>query len=140
MDEIQPAPFPALHLPVSAATVRVKAIDSTTRMVVNAHAFVQPPIAQHATLNLNTMCFLLGHRTQHDDSGDSGSSYSEYVLFDCGSRKDFWNGSPQTNKMIVANMVGKQVDYGVDEILTSTGFDLSNLSETSSLHILYGLI
>ncbi|KAH7265764.1 beta-lactamase-like protein [Fusarium solani] len=64
------------------------------------------------------MCFLLEHKT------DLGS---EYVLFDCGSRKDFWNGSPQTNKMIASNLVGMQVDHGVDEILASSGFDLASL-------------
>ncbi|KAI8673119.1 Lactamase-B domain-containing protein [Fusarium sp. Ph1] len=115
---IKPAPFPGLDLPASSATVRVQAVDTTTRMVCNAAVFIQPPIAHHSTLNLNTMCFLLEHKT------DLGS---EYVLFDCGSRKDFWNGSPQTNKMIASNLVGMQVDHGVDEILASSGFDLENL-------------
>ncbi|KAF7556590.1 hypothetical protein G7Z17_g1350 [Cylindrodendrum hubeiense] len=118
MTEIVPLPAPSLHLPASSTTVRVQAIDTTTRMVCDARAFVQPPLVGHEKLNFKTMCFLLEHTT---------SSGSEHVLFDCGSRKDFWNGSPQTKRMIEGHVPAVQVDHGVDEILTSAGFDLADL-------------
>ncbi|KAL1909728.1 hypothetical protein Sste5344_004576 [Sporothrix stenoceras] len=121
MTDIRPKALPRLNLPPSSATVRVKAIDSTTRMSCNAHAFVQAPIPNHTVLNLKTMCFLIEHKPNDD-------CLPEYVLFDAGSRKDYWNSSPQTCAMIGKNLVGMQVDYGIDEILTSTGFNLENLN------------
>ncbi|KAL6406130.1 hypothetical protein AUP68_10693 [Ilyonectria robusta] len=119
MQEITPLPAPGLNLPPSSTMVRVQAIDTTTRMVCDAFAFVQPPIAGHEKLNFKTMCFLMEHMTP---------SGSEYVLFDCGSRKDFWNGSPQTKRMIGGHVPAVHIDKGVDEILTCAGFDLANLS------------
>jgi hypothetical protein len=127
MTDIKPLPSPHLHLPASSKTVRVRAIDTTTRMVCDARAFVQPPIAGHEKLNFKTMCFLLEHTT---------TSGPEYVLFDCGSRKDFWNGSPQTQRMIGGHVPAVQIDKGVDEILTSTGFNLQDLSK--EIHLATG--
>ncbi|KAH7118339.1 beta-lactamase-like protein [Dactylonectria macrodidyma] len=118
MADITPIPAPYLDLPASSKTVRVRAIDTTTRMVCDARAFVQPPIAGHEKLNFKTMCFLLEH---------TAASGSEHVLFDCGSRKDFWNGSPQTKRMIGGHVPAVQIDKGVDEILTSAGLHLEDL-------------
>ncbi|KAH6964659.1 beta-lactamase-like protein [Fusarium avenaceum] len=108
-----------LKLPHSNSTVRVHAIDTTTRMVCDARAFVQPAIAGHDKLNFKTMCFLI----EHDDPVFG----KEYVLFDCGSRKDFWNGSPQTQRMIGGHVPAVDVEFGVDEILTKGGFELQRL-------------
>lgn len=119
MQELTPLPAPSLNLPPSSATVRVQAIDTTTRMVCDARAFVEPPIFGHEKLNFQTMCFLVEHMT---------SAGPEYVLFDCGSRKDFWNGSPQTKRMIGGHVPAVHIEKGVDEILTCAGFDLADLS------------
>jgi hypothetical protein len=113
-------PAPHLELPPSRNTVKVHAIDTTTRMVCDASAFVQPRIAGHDRLNFKTMCFLM----EHDDP----VSGTEYILFDCGSRKDFWNGSPQTQRMIGGHVPAVNVDFGVDEVLTNGGFDVRKLS------------
>ncbi|KAH6970719.1 beta-lactamase-like protein [Ilyonectria sp. MPI-CAGE-AT-0026] len=118
MQELTPLPAPSLNLPPSSAIVRVQAIDTTTRMVCDARAFVDPPISGHEKLNFKTMCFLVEHMT---------SAGPEYVLFDCGSRKDFWNGSPQTKRMIGGHVPAVHIDKGVDEILTCAGFDLADL-------------
>ena len=107
-----------MELPVSSKTVRVQAIDTTTRMSCDANAFVQPQIKNHERLNFKTLCFLL----EHD---------GEFILFDCGSRKDFWNSSPQTSKMIGSHVPGLEIKSGVDEILVNQGFDLDNLSMIS---------
>ena len=57
-------------------------------------------------------------------------SQNKRVLFDCGARKDFWNGPPSTMRMIAGHVPGLKVDKGVDEILTDSGFDLNRLGES----------
>ncbi|RKK10095.1 hypothetical protein BFJ65_g15395 [Fusarium oxysporum f. sp. cepae] len=114
MGDIKSEKAPTLELPSSSKTVRVQAIDTTTRMSCDANAFVQPQIKNHERLNFKTLCFLL----EHD---------GEFILFDCGSRKDFWNSSPQTSKMIGSHVPGLEIKSGVDEILVNQGFDLDNL-------------
>lgn len=116
---ISPEQAPNLDVPPSRNTVRVRAIDTTTRMVCSADAFVEPVIKGHETLNFKTLCFLIEHE---------GPSGTERVLFDAGSRKDFWNGSPKIQKMLVACCPGHEVEYGVDEILVASGLELSKLS------------
>lgn len=116
--EITSKPSPKLNLPKSNATVRVRAIDTEAKLVVNSNAFVQPPIKGHEKLNLTTMCFLVEHE---------GSGGTEYVLFDCGPRKDLWNTTPKTQQKIGSFVPGVEVERGVDEVLTSKGFDLNNL-------------
>jgi len=115
MDSIKSKPAPELELPSSTKTVRVRAIDTTTRMACDAYAFVQPQIQGHEKLNFKTMCFLIEHEGEH-------------ILFDCGSRKDFWNGSPHTQSMIGGHVPAVEIEYGVDEILTMQGFGLQDLS------------
>ncbi|KAK2468907.1 hypothetical protein H9L39_19499 [Fusarium oxysporum f. sp. albedinis] len=114
MDGIKPEKPPVLELPASSKTVQVKAIDTTTRMACDARAFVQPQIKNHERLNFRTLCFLL----EHD---------GEFILFDCGSRKDFWNSSPQTSEMIGAQVPGLEIESGVHEILVEQGFNLDDL-------------
>ncbi|KAF5617821.1 metallo-beta-lactamase superfamily [Fusarium sp. NRRL 25303] len=114
MDDIEPRKAPVLELPTSSKTIRVKAIDTTTRMACDSRAFVQPQIKNHDRLDFRTLCFLL----EHD---------GEYVLFDCGARKDFWNSSPHTSEMIGAHVPSLEVESGVDEILVGHGYELDNL-------------
>lgn len=121
--EIIPQPIPALTLPTSGKTVRVRAVDTTALLVCDAGAFVQPLVDGHEKMNMKTMCVMLDHE---------GPNGMEHVLFDCGARKDFWNGSPQASRMIGGHVPGLDVKYGVDEILQNSGFDLSHLSKTAS--------
>lgn len=116
---ISPEQAPDLGIPLSRNTVRVRAIDTTTRMVCSSDAFVEPVIKGHETLNFKTLCFLIEHE---------GPSGTEHVLFDAGSRKDFWNGSPKTTTMLRACCPGHEVEYGVEEILVASGLELSKLS------------
>ncbi|KAJ3496155.1 hypothetical protein NLG97_g2865 [Lecanicillium saksenae] len=117
-------PAPKVALPPSANTVLVRAIDTESKMVCNANAFVQPTIAGHEKLNFTTMCFLLERPS---------ASGAEYVLFDCGLRKDFWNTTPVIQRKIGSFVPGIDVPRGVDEILTGQGFNLSNLTANEYL-------
>lgn len=122
--KISPRAAPSISLPASANTVLVRAIDTESKLVCNADAFVQPTMAGHELLNFTTMCFLIEHE------GESGP---EYVLFDCGLRKDFWNTTPYTQRMIGSFVPGMDVRRGVDEILTDQGFDFADLSKSLQL-------
>lgn len=117
--DLTPQQPPQVALPPSAHTVRVRAIDTESKLVCNANAFVQPPVKGHEKLNLTTMCFLIEHE------GPAGTAN---VLFDCGLRKDFWNTTPNIQRKIGTFVPGIEVTRGVDEILTENGFDLSKLS------------
>lgn len=121
--EIMPQSIPPLSLPPSDKTVRVRAIDTTTNIVCPTRAFLQNPVAGYDTASMKTMCFMLEHETPQG---------TEHILFDCGSRKDFWNSAPRTSKMMLGpHMLGLEIQFGVDEILQNAGFDLANLSKTS---------
>lgn len=125
--KITPRPAPKVTLPASDNIVLVRAIDTESSMVCNADAFVQPTIAGHEKLNFTTMCFLIEHEAE--------SGGTEYILFDCGLRKDFWNATPDTQRMIGSLLTGMDVSRGLDEILVDQGFNLSDLSVCLPLHI-----
>uniref|UniRef100_A0A0D2Y3Q9 Uncharacterized protein n=1 Tax=Fusarium oxysporum (strain Fo5176) TaxID=660025 RepID=A0A0D2Y3Q9_FUSOF len=114
--EIQPERAPALELPRSSQTVRVKAIDTTTNMNCKSDCFVWPPIKGHDELRFTTLCFLIEH---HD-----GSS-TKRVLFDLGARKDYWNAAPIAAAMIKSQVPELVIEKGVDEILEESGLPLS---------------
>lgn len=118
--EIPPQTPPDLNIPGSSNTVRVRAIDATTRMVCDAQSFVRPVLQHHEKLNFQTMCFLLEHETPHG---------MEYVIYDCGARKDLDNSCPQTRKMLEEHVPAVEVEFGVDEILVQGGLELSQISE-----------
>lgn len=119
--KIPPRPAPKVILPASDNIVLVRAIDTESKLVCNADAFVQPTIAGHEKLNFTTMCFLIEHEAE--------SGGTEYILFDCGLRKDFWNTTPDIQRKIGSFVPGMDVRRGVDEILVDQGFDLSDLSK-----------
>ncbi|KAF9698626.1 hypothetical protein EKO04_003945 [Ascochyta lentis] len=105
-----------MHLPSSTSTVKVRAINTTTEMVCDSGAFVRPVIPGHEYLNLKTLCFLIDNEA-HD----------KRILFDCGARKDFWNGPAQTKRMIGGHVPALRVEKGVDEILVDAGVALDSL-------------
>ncbi|RKK85031.1 hypothetical protein BFJ69_g1730 [Fusarium oxysporum] len=114
--EIQPERAPALELPRSSQTVRVKAIDTTTNMNCKSDCFVWPPIKGHDELRFTTLCFLIEHQ--------DGSS-TKRVLFDLGARKDYWNAAPIAAAMIKSQVPELVIEKGVDEILEESGLPLS---------------
>lgn len=101
---------PVANLPPGTSTVAVRAVNTTTDIVVDAQAFVHPVQSGHERLNLPGVAFLLEHPTLH-----------RRILFDCGSRKDFWKFSPRVKARLLVAIPGLRVTQGMDEILTGQG-------------------
>lgn len=99
---------PKVALPASASTVLVRAIDTESKMVCNTNAFVQPTIADHEKLNFMTMCFLIEHESE---------AGTEYVLFDCGLRKDFWNTTPIIQQLGKGKLGDNQIEKLIREAM-----------------------
>lgn len=108
---------PALNIPVSSNVVQVKAIDATTNIWCRSEQILKPVIAGHERLNLPTMCFLIENKQS-----------TKRVLFDCGSRKDYWNLAPVVKKNFIALTPGLRIDKSVDETLVDAGIPLESLS------------
>lgn len=116
MADITPKAPPELEIPLSSHTVSVRVIDTTTRMICNAESFVHPVIENHERLNLAAFCFLIEHES---------SNGKEFGIYDSGARKDLDTMPPRTREMIQGHVPAVEVAYGVDEILTRGGLDLS---------------
>ncbi|MCJ1281185.1 hypothetical protein MMC26_000503, partial [Xylographa opegraphella] len=109
-------PLPTESIPPSTSIINIKAINTTADLLCSAEGFVTPIIPGHENLNLPTLCFLLENK-----------SLGRSVLFDCGSRKDFWNFPPVVKQMLRDIIPGLRVAKGVDEILKEAEYDLEKL-------------
>jgi hypothetical protein len=96
---------PPLNLPQSDNVVTVSAIDTTTNMIAAAHGFVEPVIPGHESWNMHTFAFLVENKKR-----------GKTILFDAGSRKDWWNHSPVVVKAIDRLIPGLEIKKNVDEI------------------------
>lgn len=115
--DIQPQPLPGWQLPASNSVVTVRAIDTTTDIYCNSINFVEPNIPGNEQMSLKTLAFLLEHK-------NSGSK----ILFDAGSRKDFWNLPPAIYQVLVQASVGLRIEKNVSEILEEKGVSLTDIS------------
>ncbi|RSM04454.1 hypothetical protein CEP52_006858 [Fusarium oligoseptatum] len=95
--EISPKTAPSLVLPPGKVICQVSAVDTTANLAVPSDTLVQPPIPGHELMNFPTIAFLITHH-----SGD-------HVMFDLGTRKDFWNLPPPT-----AAIIDTKIPGGVD--------------------------
>lgn len=116
MAEIKAKQHPSLNLPKSDVCMEVTIINTTTDIVCPSSGFVRPVLKGHEYLNLPTFCFHLKH--------PSGKE----IMFDLGSRKDYWNFSPPSFETIKAIIPGLDIRKGVDEILREGGKDPKNIS------------
>lgn len=114
--DIPPEPHQALNIPNSFSTVSVQCINTTTNVVVPASGYVETQIPGHEKFSLPTFAFLITH--QDND---------RRVLFDMGSRKDWWNMAPGAVNIVETALLGLQVEKNVDEILTAHGVDLKSI-------------
>lgn len=115
--DIAPEPHPALNIPTSSSTVSVQCINTTTNVVVPASGYVKDQIPGHEKFSLPIFAFLITHK-------DSGRR----VLFDMGSRKDWWNLAPGGVNIVETALQGLQVEKNVDEILTEHGIELKSIT------------
>lgn len=111
-----------LDIPISDAIARVQMIDTTGSIVVNAESFIEPSQRGHdfssIPLNLPVAAFLIEHAT-------SGKK----VLFDLGTRVDYWNLPAIWQKLIINYAPGLRVDKDIKEILQEKGTALGDICE-----------
>lgn len=111
-------------VPDSDHTVRVKLLDTTTYLTGIAKVFVDPVVAGHETFSFNDFAFLI--ENEH---------LGKKVMFDLGTRKDYWNLAPSVQQIFGVDSVitGMRVDKNVSEILTEGGIDLSKIGKCRSM-------
>lgn len=112
-------------IPESDNVVRVRLIDTTTAMVGQNEAFVQPVVAGHEVINFCSLAFLL-----------ENESKGKKVMFDLGTRKDYWNLPKTVQQGILGDgkvIFGMRIDKGIDEVLKEGGVDLKTIGKLSSL-------
>jgi glyoxylase-like metal-dependent hydrolase (beta-lactamase superfamily II) len=122
-DDIAPLQAPRIDIPERGETCILEAIDTTCNLACPAGTLVEPLIHGHETLNLPTIAFLITHLP-------SGAQ----VLFDLGSRKDFWNLPKPIVTAIDEKVAGIKVDKDLTEILTEGGADLSKIKAAIISH------
>lgn len=111
-----------LNLPQSDHTVRVRLVDTTTVMTVDALAFVDPVQKHHEHLNLTDVAFLI----ENDSTGHR-------VMFDLGTRKDYWNLPPIVLQRGTRILSGLKIDQDVTEVLEGNGVELDTICMLSYL-------
>ncbi|KAF6801166.1 metallo-beta-lactamase superfamily protein [Colletotrichum sojae] len=107
------------NIPASDNVVRVRLIDTTTAMVGQNEAFVQPVVAGHEVINFCSLAFLL----ENEGKGKK-------VMFDLGTRKDYWNLPKAIQQGILGDgkvIFGMRIDKGIDEVLKEGGVDLKTI-------------
>ncbi|KAL2697684.1 hypothetical protein AAEP93_011588 [Penicillium crustosum] len=98
----------------SESCVRVRVIDTTTNMVCQARAFLQPEMDGHEHLTLKTFCFLIEHE-----------NLNRKILFDLGARTDLESFAPRLQEMIEGIEV--TVDEAVHTTLENAGIALDSI-------------
>jgi len=116
------APSPIQSIPRSTSIINIRAINATADLLCSAEGFVKPIVKGYEDRNLPTMCFLLENK-----------KLGKTVLFDCGSRKDFWNFAPIVKKMLRVIIPGLRVDKNVDEVLQEVGVDMGKIGVYASM-------
>ncbi|KAM5366855.1 hypothetical protein ACJZ2D_010307 [Fusarium nematophilum] len=108
---------PSINIPDSSNTCEVYIIDTTSDILVESWSLFEPEIKGHKFLNLPTFAFLI-----HNISSN------KWILFDLGTRKDWWNLPPAVIQSIESKGIpGLRVKDGVDDILIASGFDLTKI-------------
>lgn len=108
--------MPDLDIPITEATVRVRMIDTTAAMVVNAKSFIEPVQSGHELLSLPVAAFLV----EHPASGKK-------VMFDLGVRKDYWNLPAALQKRLGTLIPALRVDRDTTEILQENNIALNQI-------------
>jgi hypothetical protein len=102
--------------PPSQNTVRVRMLDTTSVMALDASSFIKPVMHGHEIMSVTTVAFLIYNER-----------LGKKAMFDLGTRKDYWNSPPFTLTRIEAAIPGVRVDNNVTEILEENGVKLSEI-------------
>ncbi|POR32500.1 Uncharacterized protein TPAR_07279 [Tolypocladium paradoxum] len=109
--------MPELNVLVSNATVRVRMVDTSGVMVVNAKPFIEPVQKGHEFLNLYVAAFLLDH-----------AASGRKVMFDLGIRKEYWKLPAALQKRLGFVIPALRVDKDTTEILQEKDIALDQIS------------
>lgn len=112
-------PMPELIIPESDATVRVRMIDTSGVMVVNAKPFIEPVQKGHELVSLPVAAFLI----DHPPSGRK-------IMFDLGVRKDYWKLPAALQKRLGFVIPALRVDKDTTEILQEKGISLDRICKS----------
>lgn len=110
--DIPAVPAQALNAASTSNTCELWAVDTTCDLVCTTASLMEPEIKGHEHLNLPTYAFYI-HNTR----------LSRQVLFDNGSRKDWWNTAPSVLPSHNDTVPGIHVKHDVYDILVAGGVD-----------------
>lgn len=107
-------------IPDSDHTVRVRLLDSTTYLTGIANVFVDPVVAGHEIFSFYDFAFLIEHER-----------LGKKVMFDLGTRKDYWNLAPAVQQVFGTSsvMTGMKVDKDVADVLVDGGVKLNEIGK-----------
>lgn len=103
-------------IPESDHTVRVKILDTTTHLTGIANVFIDPVAPGHEVFSCYDSAFLI-----------ENERLGKKVMFDLGTRKDYWNLAPTVHRAFGTVMTGIRVDKSVPEILADGGVQLDEI-------------
>lgn len=109
-----------MDIPLSDNIVRVKLLDTTTYLTGKAFVFVDPVVPGHETFSFYDLAFFIENEAQ-----------GKKVMFDLGTRKDYWNLAPAVQQVFGADTVmdGIRIEKNVSEILEDGGVALESISQ-----------
>ncbi|RDW59679.1 hypothetical protein BP6252_12766 [Coleophoma cylindrospora] len=105
-----------ITVPASDSIVRVRAVDTTLKLLCNTYPFLKPVIAGHEQINFSVVAFLVENK-----------ALGKTALFDVGGRKDYWNYSPSWIARLRRSVVGIRCDKTIDEVLIENGVDTKDI-------------
>ncbi|RAL08780.1 MBL fold metallo-hydrolase [Aspergillus homomorphus CBS 101889] len=106
-----------LDVPQSDHTVRVRMVDTTTLMSLRTETLIQPLQLGHEFLNLTDVAFLI-----------ENDALNKKIMFDLGSRKDYWNLPTVAKRGISKILSALKVEKDVGEILKESGVSLEEIT------------
>jgi glyoxylase-like metal-dependent hydrolase (beta-lactamase superfamily II) len=115
-DHIKPQKAPPLNLPKGSEICELSIINTTCDLTVPSWTLTEPLIKGHEWLNLPTYSFHL----KHAKSG-------KQILFDLGSRKDWYNHPPSVVPVLDSHVPGNRVKKEIIEILGEGGIDIKDI-------------
>ncbi|KAJ9241327.1 hypothetical protein DTO169E5_3527 [Paecilomyces variotii] len=111
--ELKPTKTAALNLPSGSNTCELSILNTTCDMTLPTISLIGPNIKGHENLNLPTFSFYIYNARQN-----------KRVLFDLGSRKDWWNFTPVVLDAVKTKGIsGLRITHDVADVLAEGGID-----------------